>query len=763
MAAADSTGSERKASANSRRSGFHASHLERPLFRIDLRRSLRQYRGLALGIAISGIIAAVAYWMAFWPVYSAETRVYVQPAPVVQTVQGVTMHWPYNYDPATYDSYVQQQMLSMTRADVLQNALNKFPGFKKSGESDERAIQRLRESLEVGRIGNSYEVSIKGLARGAQMAADIANAVAASYLDNTTLAQKAIDAERMRALRAEADGVKNMLQARRAEQAGARAAQNAEQSTQLSGEMTRLQRRYDALDAEIQDLSIDDAAPGTAHVAMTAVPPASPVADGVVPNAVILAAAFLLLAVLAAVLARKLNPRVYVAADVEQVLGFGPIVELPDLGEVQEEILEEQLLRLSAAVNSAIGKENPQPCVFTGAGSGTGVTTIATRVRKLMEDMGRSAVLVHSDGKEPAMWPDSAEEKPARPGGLLPPMLIERPTHEAAVREGAVDLVDAAPLTISAETELLVRKAACVVAVVKSGVTTRAELRATSRALQRLEATQVGYVLNRVELAHADPGFRESLARMEAHAAQRRKADEERVRTRKIQAQPAVVTQQQAPEPVRMTETTPEPAGPVAATEALRRFAAMRQEPPASAPQVMPPPARGRMEGVPRPQMKVSTAARDEASQSESQVALPWWLADASQNPEAAVLRREEQTPAESAEPPAEPQASRLSGLRKLFINRNVDALAAATRQESGGATGDVPVSDLLRRETAEAGETPTRRGTPMVTAVPEFLPPRKTGETKRDPDAASRRDRRDTLDDVSVLPSWRGQYRRKE
>ena len=33
------------------------------------------------------------------------------------------MHWPYNYDPATYDSYIQQQMLSMTRPDVLVGAV----------------------------------------------------------------------------------------------------------------------------------------------------------------------------------------------------------------------------------------------------------------------------------------------------------------------------------------------------------------------------------------------------------------------------------------------------------------------------------------------------------------------------------------------------------------------------------------------------------------------------------------------------------------
>jgi hypothetical protein len=40
------------------------------------------------------------------------------------------------------------------------------------------------------------------------------------------------------------------------------------------------------------------------------------------------------------------------------------------------------------------------------------------------------------------------------------------------------------------------------------------------------------------------------------------------------------------------------------------------------------------------------------------------------------------------------------------------------------------------------------------VTAEPEFLPPKLEKPT--------RRDRRDTFDDLQILPSWRGQYKKK-
>jgi hypothetical protein len=58
-----------------------------------------------------------------------------------------------------------------------------------------------------------------------------------------------------------------------------------------------------------------------------------------------------------------------------------------------------------------------------------------------------------------------------------------------------------------------------------------------------------------------------------------------------------------------------------------------------------------------------------------------------------------------------------------------------------------------------------------LVTAPPEFLPPKpmvETTDADRDNTwtggtSAARRDRRDAYDDVDILPSWRGQYKKKK
>jgi len=53
-----------------------------------------------------------------------------------------------------------------------------------------------------------------------------------------------------------------------------------------------------------------------------------------------------------------------------------------------------------------------------------------------------------------------------------------------------------------------------------------------------------------------------------------------------------------------------------------------------------------------------------------------------------------------------------------------------------------------------------------MVTASPEFLPPKADvlvpARESKPSSKNDRRDRRETFDDVEVLPSWRGQYKKR-
>ncbi len=94
---------------------------------------------------------------------------------------------------------------------------------------------------------------------------------------------------------------------------------------------------------------------------------------------------------------------------------------------------------------------------------------------------------------------------------------MQQVAEEAETGDESLVLTDAAPLAVSAETEYLARFADCTIVVVESGVTTRAQVRDTASRLHRLNVAAVGFVLNRVGLAKADPAFRHSVEAMERH------------------------------------------------------------------------------------------------------------------------------------------------------------------------------------------------------------------------------------------------------
>jgi hypothetical protein len=196
-----------------------------------------------------------------------------------------------------------------------------------------------------------------------------------------------------------------------------------------------------------------------------------PTPSGVIRNAMMLLLGFMILGAMAAVVVHKIDPRVYIASDVEHLLGIAPVAQMPDFSEVPDEVAEEHLTRLAVWIDSAVRDRGAKSFVFTGTGPGAGATTVASRVKESLEALGRMAVVI----------------------------------------------TDTAPLTVSAETENLAWSADCTIVVIESGVTTRAQLRTAASVLQRLNAPLVGFVLNRVQLAKADRAFRRSVEEMEQH------------------------------------------------------------------------------------------------------------------------------------------------------------------------------------------------------------------------------------------------------
>ena len=113
-----------------------------------------------------------------WKHYTAESLVYVQPAPPRLMDNGPTQRWP--YDANTYESYIQQQIQRHPFRRCWSRAPTSFPGWQGTSETEQAAAARLDRAVEVVRVGAGYQLSITAKAGSAVDAAWIANAVAAS-------------------------------------------------------------------------------------------------------------------------------------------------------------------------------------------------------------------------------------------------------------------------------------------------------------------------------------------------------------------------------------------------------------------------------------------------------------------------------------------------------------------------------------------------------------------------------------------------------
>jgi capsular polysaccharide biosynthesis protein len=661
---------------------------EQVFFHIDIKRSLQLHWRLARNVAIAGAVLGILYFLSqalvfkTWPSYEADSVVYVQPTPpkVLEPSQGGAPRWP--FDTNTYETYIQQQMMNVSREDVLASAVHSLKGWKLQGESDQAAARRLVQSLTVTRLGAAYQFSIGARARTPQMAAQVANAVTAAYMESATRDARTGDTQRLSMLREERDRIQNALAADRSEQetlnkqlgvasvgaavpdhydedisgtrtelikartdhdaaeakftaldagrgpssaaidaeadeliandaglvsmkqslntrratlisqmanltpshpeykqdevelakinntldammkdlrakaaariqlqlqadlqrtagvesqlnghlrqlvgAAGSATPKMQRSSDLAADITRLQARYATVDESLHDLILEDSGPAASYQVTQALAPLGRTKSGVVRNAVLIVFAGLFFGILAAVAAHKLDPKVYIARDVELILGYPPMTQLPDFSEVSDGVAEEYLLRLASSIEHARKQSNLRSCVFTGTSSGTGVSTLVNRVMEMLDAMGRPTVLVDASGAlAPAPRGRSNASGDEGAQGLVHVERVSRPTallqqmaEETQTQDESLVLTDTAPLAVSAETEYLVRFVDCAIVIIESGKTTRRELREAAATLQRLDVGAVGFVLNRVGLAKADPAFRLAIEAIEKH------------------------------------------------------------------------------------------------------------------------------------------------------------------------------------------------------------------------------------------------------
>jgi polysaccharide biosynthesis transport protein len=184
-----------------------------PAFRINVLKSLRLHAVTAVLVALIILGLGLAVLLRRGANYAATSVIYVSPTFPKTLIEDREQQYP-------YDSYVQQQVHSITRYDVIEDAIHQLPAgaWKRPGETDRAAVERLQKALEIQRMGLTYQVSISLHRPTSNHLADVVNAVTQAYL------KKAKDEEfygrddRLATLRETRDEIRRELDARIEEQ-----------------------------------------------------------------------------------------------------------------------------------------------------------------------------------------------------------------------------------------------------------------------------------------------------------------------------------------------------------------------------------------------------------------------------------------------------------------------------------------------------------------------------------------------------------------
>jgi len=112
------------------------------------------------------------------PVYEATSRIRISPAAPRALSDDRAQIGP-------YDSLVEEQVKTVTRYDVLAEALKHVPSadWLPYGDTEAKAVNALQKVLDVARLGTSFDVEISLDGGDAQQSADMVNAITNTYID----------------------------------------------------------------------------------------------------------------------------------------------------------------------------------------------------------------------------------------------------------------------------------------------------------------------------------------------------------------------------------------------------------------------------------------------------------------------------------------------------------------------------------------------------------------------------------------------------
>jgi uncharacterized protein involved in exopolysaccharide biosynthesis len=177
--------------------------------------SVRRHWGICLSVLVVLLaVGALVLWKKAKPDYEAHSIVYISPKfpKILATDSEVEL---------PYDSYVQDQIQTVVRYDIVADAIAKLPSSvrHRTGPATPTEIQDMQKKLEVERKGSSYQMSITLHAPSPAGLADIVNTVTDTYVEKAKNEEFYGLDERLNTLNQEKDRLQKQIDQNMAEQA----------------------------------------------------------------------------------------------------------------------------------------------------------------------------------------------------------------------------------------------------------------------------------------------------------------------------------------------------------------------------------------------------------------------------------------------------------------------------------------------------------------------------------------------------------------
>ena len=314
------------------------------------------------------------------------------------------------------------------------------------------------------------------------------------------------------------------------------AAPKLQRASDIAADITRLQARFAEIDTAVRSIELQHSSAGLIHLSLAAVQPQKPQPSKKVPILIMALPLAFCLGTMAAVAMQMLDPKVYIAEDVGNVLEFRPMAVLPDPEDVNAKVMDEFMLRFVAGVDQAHRAGAARTYVFTAASADTEITEIVALLARKTDQIGYRTMVLKASAALQNLAP--AEEEMTKSWGdtRLAKSWETRLTHvkrESFVVENLerlkqnVDLlfIEALPILSSAEAEFVARLADATILIAESAKTTRQELTGSLSLVRRLGVAGVAVVLNGVSLRNADDDFIAAVRSVEGRQSEVRRRD----------------------------------------------------------------------------------------------------------------------------------------------------------------------------------------------------------------------------------------------